>query len=310
MNLGTCIWAQHQLLLQRRGRRMQHNLEKSERLQICRDQQGRRSSSPSAAAPLSGDGARRGFVGAGAVPAPRGRAVCRAPAPSCRYLRELGRCLGIPAGQKCPFSAQRCRASAAGAGFGASPQPPNRSGAGLAFLVALAILLSVASTSSLYFLTPTCLFTSSSYLSELKGLFHEKKKKNPPRQRGAFVVVWVMPGRAQGVCASSQSAADPGGHPLPAGSSCPSRGVGVVHGLPGTAGHASPKEKRMYSPKKAAGHTSPPASIRGWHFRAVPWQQPRGGTGAHPVLKSHTMASIKCLHPLNPREMKPKKPSG
>lgn len=186
MNLGTCIWAQHQLLLQRRGRRMQHNLEKSERLQICRDQQGRRSSSPSAAAPLSGDGGRRGFVGSGAVPAPRGRAVCRAPAPSCRYLRELGRCLGIPAGQKCPFGAQRCRASAAGAGFGASPQPPNRSGAGLAFLVALAILLSVASTSSLYFLTPTCLFTSSSYLSELKGLFHEKKKKKPSPAKRRF----------------------------------------------------------------------------------------------------------------------------
>lgn len=114
-------------------------------------------------------------MGAGAVPSPWGRAVCRAPVPSCRYLRELGRCLGSPAGQKCPFGAQRCRASAAGASFGALPQTPNRSGAGLAFLVALAIMLSVASTSSLYFLTPTCVFTSSSYLSELKGLFHEKK---------------------------------------------------------------------------------------------------------------------------------------
>lgn len=38
-------------------------------------------------------------------------------------------------------------------------------------LLVLEIMLNVASTKTLYFLTPTCVFTSLPYLSELKALF-------------------------------------------------------------------------------------------------------------------------------------------
>lgn len=107
--------------------------------------------------------------------------------PSRRYLRELEGAGKVPwelCWSEVPFwgtavGVRRCRAAAAGAGFGAFPRrrtgQVREAGAGLDFLVVLAIMLSVASMKSLYFLTPTCVFTSLSYLSELKGLFHEKK---------------------------------------------------------------------------------------------------------------------------------------